>query len=422
MTKDVHNWTRESALRLFGKQPSPPVDLVRIIECIIDGKDIESESSILILPEGWESQFRDWIDQAGCQGNTKRKEELEALSSFFSFSRSAGKSREDILVQVEEIRRLCHKPDSPAVQSFVLGSLGSTLVSHGLVQLSSQLTEDAVQAARRGGMRWADLQWSVNLALFRANDAPGEADRELRRLLLLARNAGDQKRMGTILNNLASINEKFLSNLDDAIRFQEEAVAIARRTVDKASELKRLFHLAHLQEQVGQIQSAIENYDRGLALDSEIGLSEMSFNIFRHVSQLVAEQYSAKTKEALASHFKIHNLPHSSDDLRVMLEHSKMGEVMSSWDPNLGSVYFTPDNSFAGELSVRKEWEILVVYACQWMEQGFLAGDNRGFYWLSVALRSLGYAGAADEALQIGMNLPRAFEKGFKSEDRKRSC
>ena len=49
------------------------------------------------------------------------------------------------------------------------------------------------------------------------------------------------------------------------------------------------------------------------------------------------------------------------------------------------------------------------------MEQGLPTGDDGGFNWLAVTLRSFDYSGAADAALQIAIELPEAFERGSKS-------
>lgn len=417
--KTHDEWWRRSVLRQFGKQPRPKMSLSSIVEGIISGRDFEPEGMMLVLAEGWERQMTDWEDAAQRQGDRKRQEELEALYSFFSLIHNLPLEQpEDLLTKVEGVRRLVSKPDSPTMQSGVLGSLGATLSAHGFAEASFQLTQEALAAARRGGLKWAELQWAMNLALSRVNNAPQESDRELRRLLLMARNLRDHRKIGIILNNLAFVNERFLSNLIDAIGFQEEAVAIAHAASDTVGELKRVFHLAQMQEQVGQVQAAIENYDRGLALDAEVGISEVGFQVFRHATQLIANQYHDKTKEILASHVRTSQAPHSLEDIRRMLEESEKGMMMSSWDPSLGSVYFKPEHSFASELSVRQEWQALAVYAYQWMDQGFLTGDNRGFHWLSVALRSLGYVGTADWALTVAMDLPKAFGKSYKPEDR----
>jgi tetratricopeptide (TPR) repeat protein len=388
------------------------MDLVDMIESIVNGKAIDSGREFFILPEGWGRQLSDLIDAALRQGKIRRKEELEALHSFFYFtSSSVGQRPESLLIQVEEMRQLCHKADSPAVQSFVLGSLGAILSDQGL-------TKEAFEVARKGGLRWAELQWSINLALFRMHAAPKEADRELRRLLLLARDAGSEQMIGRTLNNLAVVNDKFLSNLSAAIHFQEEAVSIAHRHGDKANELARITHLASMQERGEQIQSAIKNYDRALALETEVGLSSEGLDILRNVSHLIAEQYRDRTKTILSSHIQASNAPLSEQDIRMLMEKAMQGHIMmSSWDPSRGSVSLTPDNSFANRLSVEKQWEALAVYSYQWMEQSFGTGDERGFHWLAVALRNLGYQGAADAALQAAMECSKAFEKDSKSEE-----
>lgn len=404
-------WLR-IALREVGKQPQPKMNLSDIVENIITGKDIESEGWILLLPEDWVNQFLKLVETAQRQGDTKRKEELAILWLYFSFQATLSlELPKDFLMKVEEITKLSSNLNSPPVESFVKGQLGISLSSYGFIQESLKLTKEAVESAKRGGLKWAELQWSINLTLLRMNDAPQETDQELRRLLMIARDIRDKKRIGNILNNLAFVNEQFLSNLKDAIRFQEEAVVIAREIGDRAIELHRVFHLAHMQEQVGKIELAIKNYDRGLAIDAEIGISDLGVRVFRHISYFITNKYREKTKEILLSHIKTNNLPHSEENIRVMIEQSEMGPVMSSWDHSLGSTYFIPDNSFANKLSVCKEWEALAVYAYQWMKQGFLVGDNHGFHWFSVALRNLGYIGAADESLQIAMVLPKAFKE-----------
>lgn len=417
MAAEMQRWIRERILRSFGKQRRRPVDLATLVEGIMDGQCIRLDNKVLMLPDSWEDQFQSWIDQAGHLGQAQRQHVLKALLALFRSCSSRGKSQGDVGADVVEIRRLCHRLESPAVKSFVLGSLGACLLSHGLPQLSCELSREAADAARRGGATRAALQWAVNVAVLEASGDARQADRTLRALLLEARNTADEEQVGIILNNLACINEQSLGNLDDAVRFQEEAVAISRRSGDRATEQHRVIHLGHLQEQAGQIVSAMASYDRGLSLDSEIGLSEIGFRFLRHMAELASKQYEESSRETLASHITVRPGSLSEADLQALMEQSKMGEIMSSWDPDKGAVSFVPDYAFASMLCTRGEWKALAVYAQQWMEQGFMAGDGGGFHWLAVAFRALGYPGAADEAVHVAMSLPRAMAGRPKPED-----
>jgi hypothetical protein len=406
-------WRHKFAVRQLGKQQQPKTNFPSVIDTIISGRDPGLDGMILSPPKEWEKQFADWESAVQRQGDKKRLEELAVLHLFFRLkSNIPVKEPETLLTQAEHIRSLAIKSNSPVVQSFVLGSLGATLMSHGLAEMSFHLTQEALAAAKRGDLKWAELQWAMNLALFRVNNAPRESDKELRRLLSQAHKLGDHKKIGAILNNLAFVNERFLSNLIDAISFQEEAVAIARATADKVSELGRLFHLANMQEHVGQIQPALKNYDRGLAIEATVGVSEIGFDVFRRVTHLITSQYREKTRKILASHMTVNQAPHSKGDIRKMLEEAQKGAIMmSSWDPSLGSINIKPEHSFAKELSLHQEWQALSVYAYQWMDQGLLLGDAQGFHWLAVAMQSLGYPGIATWALTMAKDLSKAMKR-----------
>ncbi len=408
-------WQQRSAVRKFGKQQLPKTDFSTVVDAIIEGMDLGLDGIMLSLPQGWERQFEVWESAAQRQGDKKRLEELVVLHLFFRLgSNMPIKAPETILPQVEHLRNLAIKSKSYIVQSFVFGSLGATLMSHGLTEISSQLTREALAAAKCSGLKWAELQWAMNLTLFQVNSAPQESDKDLRRLLPLARDLGDHKKVGAILNNLAFVNERFLSNLNDAISFQEEAVAIAHSTADEVSELARLFHLANMQERIGRVQLALKNYDRGLQIEAAAGASEIGFEVFQRATYIITSQYREKTRKTLASHMTSNQDPLSEGDLMRMLEEAQKGAIMmSSWDPSFGSINVKPENSFARDLSLRQEWQALSVYAYQWMDQGLSLGDARGFYWLAIAMQNLGYPGIATWALTMAMDLPKAFEKGL---------
>lgn len=391
------------------------LSLEDIIQRILSGMDPELDNRLLVLPIEWTDKLQELCNLSSKAGDKTRQNDFDLLRKLFSVLRRPpdGPDKDSIELILTGCRGKC----SPQVESFVYGSLGTFLFSRGERGDATKLMQYALEAAEKHALRWAQIQWRANLALFKSDRSPNEAEHDFKQILISARDAGDKRRAGMILNNLAFINERHLLNVPAAVTYQSEAVAIARDTGDKAAELHRVMHLASLQEACGERRGAFQSWDRGLGLESEIGLSQLGFHAFKHFAQLLCTDYEPTVREILRTHMKRSVSTLSVGMLHNLLKEARKGMIMASWDPSVGSVSFTPDQSFAHSLAVRSLWSALLVYAFQWTEQGFVASDSRGFHWLSIALRQMGYSGAADWALTAAIDLPRLFSNSQISED-----
>jgi hypothetical protein len=118
-----------------------------------------------------------------------------------------------------------------------------------------------------------------------------------------------------------------------------------------------------------------------------------------------------EARPILSSHVRKLDRSLGKSDIIQLLQQTRKGQVMmANWDPTHQTTVFEPDLDFARDLCERGEWRALAVYARQWTEQSFLAGDSTGLYWLSISFRRLGFKDAADAALEFGLRLHGFFE------------
>jgi hypothetical protein len=96
-------------------------------------------------------------------------------------------------------------------------------------------------------------------------------------------------------------------------------------------------------------------------------------------------------------------------DIRRMLEQAKETGDMFYFSSESG-IAFRADPRLAKRLFDERHWPALILYAQQWVDQGMVAGDDRGFHWLSVAFRNIGQDRAADACLEFGLRLHKSFE------------
>ncbi|MGO8950288.1 MAG: tetratricopeptide repeat protein [Ktedonobacterales bacterium] len=405
--QDVNEWRRKMALRLHFRQQQEPVDFPGFVEELLQGKVSE-----VVIPDGWEEHMNGLIRAARRAGERQRESELRALRALFEFiAHIASKQPPELFEGIREILAQCEWSRPAPIRSFILGSLGIAVKSRGMENEAKILTQKAIEAARAAALRSAELQWAANLAVFETSGQPRDTARELRRLLAEARRTGDERLVGMMLNNLAVIHAQFLSDVGEAIRYQQEALSIASRIGDRRTEISRSYYLAQIQEQAGMVEPALRSYDHGLALEfKEAGLSSIGMQMVLRVAKLVTEQYQDLTRATLATHVKVHQEGLNKKDIQAMLEQARSGPITAGWDPeNDRTVSVTPDPAFASQLASRKEWGALAVYAYHWIDMdssgalGKSMSIQAGYHWLAVALRSLGWPGAADAALSVSL-------------------
>lgn len=372
------------------------------IEKVLGGSDVTAEAMAYSFPNDWQEQLLLLIEEANNGGDSERGASLRVLREWLCVSLRAREALQ--LREAMHVKDLCDRCGSPFVRTLVLGHLGQALIRSGIEADGQALILEAVDVATKSGLRSAAIFWEAHLAAAHTSATPEFAEKELRRLLSEARIMCGERTVGMILNNLAYINDECLSNLTDAITYQEESVAIAIRMNDRFAARRRTLHLAHLQERKGLTDLAISYYEQGIAQDSDLGCSDLGLWALRQLARLLSDKHVDDAMEEVSSHLI---LATSFEDLSARMIQPARGVelVMGRYHPAEGHRGILIERHFAGRLCAQKKWGALAVYAREWMEQGLDVDDASGMPWLAVSLRALGFSGAADMALQIAARL-----------------
>ncbi len=129
----------------------------------------------------------------------------------------------------------------------------------------------ALDAARASGGRYDEGAWLNSLGLtYRALGQVEKAIDYHEQSLAIAREIGDRRGEGADLGSLG-IAYHSLGQVKQAIEYHEQSLAIAREIGDRRGECADLGNLGLAYSALGQVEKAIEYHEQALAIDRETG-------------------------------------------------------------------------------------------------------------------------------------------------------
>jgi len=206
--------------------------------------------------------------------------------------------------------------------------------------------EMGVKAAQGLGHRRDEGAFLGNLGL--AYSDLGQVERAIeyfQQALAIAREIGDRRNEGNHLGNLG-LAYRALGQVERAIEYHEAALAIAREIGDRRMEGNAVGNLGNAYRALGQVERAIEYYEQALAIAREIGDRRGEGNGLGNLGN--AYRDLGQVERAIEYHWQGLAISREIGDRR--------GEGFHAW--NLGLLYKENDPARAVELmSVRVAYE-----------------------------------------------------------------
>jgi class 3 adenylate cyclase/Tfp pilus assembly protein PilF/TolB-like protein len=140
--------------------------------------------------------------------------------------------------------------------------------------------------ANDGGLAWA---MTVAGELSASSDDYPSALREYNQALRLYQKVGDQSGVISAYGNLGWVNA-LQGNLRDAVKNDEEAIALTRQTISKGEMDVWLVDLADVLLEEGDVQSATKRLAEGFEINSETGDKREAVYLHASQSRLLFEQ------------------------------------------------------------------------------------------------------------------------------------
>ncbi|MCA8945597.1 MAG: tetratricopeptide repeat protein [Planctomycetes bacterium] len=207
-----------------------------------------------------------------------RAEEALAESPDKDFAASVRANRaavQRLLGNVTESIRLSESAmemsDAASARSLALGNIALLRGMQGELDLAFDTWTRLAEEYRTSGDKVREAGCYLNLgALFYRASRIDDAERWAQQALALARETGDLDRQGAALGNLAMV-ENARRNAERAIALYEESIAIRREVGATRAEALVLYNLGIQYSQLGRYDEARQCYQRSLRLQRETG-------------------------------------------------------------------------------------------------------------------------------------------------------